>query len=209
MISQLARLKPLSLTAIPDTKIARQAALDHAIALARQLVQENRRLHNSYGITIKLGINGLRHAKQLTADIRTAALLYHLPEVLEQAIYVKSERPDARKQQAKPNIVAYHKLALPILYQKQSALAILHLEQDDKGNVYYQGEIAKIAKPAGISMSDVTPNVRVHGLQQASIADYILSFLKNKQELSYVATFAPTIAPLTKSAPLILFFRSG
>ncbi len=211
VVRQLIHAPPLALTEIPDTKAARQAAFDHAMALARQLVQQDQRLHNPCGLTIQLGTNGLRHAKQLTGDIRAVALFYHLPEVLEQAVYVKSEQPDARKQQRKPNIVAYHKLAMPIAYQDDRVLAILHLEQDDKGNVYYQGEIAEMAKPAGISVSDATPGVRVHGRRQALLTDYIHQLLHVKRDLSYLATFSPAVPLLTKAwslppGALILFF---
>ena len=204
VVRQLIKVIPIKLTPITDTKGGRAAAFDFAIALAEALDRQGERIKNISGFTIRLGVNGLKHAKQLTGDIRTAALFYHLSDLLKQAIYVKSEHPDQRKQQRKPNIMAYHKLAIPVDYQGDQALAILHVEQDDKGNIYYQGEIAELTKPAGISMSDATPSVQGQGQRQASLSEYIHQLLQVKRKLSYLATFAPKIqsVPLTKASEI-------
>lgn len=202
IMQQLINTPPLKLSEIPDTKAGRLAAFNFAITMAENMDQQDERIQNDSGLMVGLGINGLKHAKQLTGDIRAAALFYHLPDLLKQAVYVKSEQPDARKQQRKPNIVAYHKLAMPITYQGDKALVILHVEQDDKGNVYYQGEVAEVAKPAGISMSDATPSVQGQGRRQASLTEYIHQLLHVKRDLSYLATFSPATPPLTKSWPL-------
>jgi len=147
-------------------------------------------VNHGSGALIELSTTGLKHAKSMTGDERAARLMFRLPSALSRAVYFKTELPDPRKAH-RLNIVAYHKFAVPVEDNGGLALAILHVEEDDRGAFYYDAavspELGRLGgKPPGPDIAD--QGDRETGRHRA-YHQLILDALKVKPGLGAVHTF--------------------
>lgn len=127
---------------------------ERGLIAARKTAEYMRRnnlaiLNHHSGALINLTTSGLKHAKSHTGDSRAAALLFRLPSALARAIYCKSEIPDPRKE-GRTHIVAYHKFVVPVMTADETglALAILHVQEDNRARFYYDAAIGGGIKKA-------------------------------------------------------------
>lgn len=65
------------------------------------------------------------------ADPRKAAMLDHLRSLFESTVFLRSEKPDARK--AKAGTIAFHKLAVPVVIDGRAAIVWLTVREDASG----------------------------------------------------------------------------
>jgi Large polyvalent protein-associated domain 3 len=112
---------------------ARKGAFEAAKQVSANMREQGLAIRNfGSGALIELNVRGLKHAKTMSGDIRSALLMHKLPSALARAVYFKSEKPDARKA-ALVNLVAYHKFAVPVEHDGGLALAVMHVEEDRQG----------------------------------------------------------------------------
>ena len=71
--------------------------------------------------------------------------------MVARAIYIRSEKPDARKSSDR-NLRAYHKFALPVSFDGSDAIAILTVQEDGNGNWVYDARVGdlEIKEPADV-----------------------------------------------------------
>ena len=88
-------------------------------------------------------MRGLKHWVAYSGDTRKLALLEKLEKVMAEAIYIKTEKADARKANDQ-NIKAYHKFALSVNFSGQPAIVKISIQEDANGNWVYDGQAANI-----------------------------------------------------------------
>ena len=100
---------------------------------------------------IDVSVAGLRHWASYSGDVRKLAMLERLRELVARAIYIRSEKPDARKSSDR-NLRAYHKFALPVSFDGSDAIAILTVQEDGNGNWVYDARVGdlEIKEPADV-----------------------------------------------------------
>lgn len=135
---------------------------------------------------IKISREGMKHWNRFAADPRKAALVDRLREILTRSVFLRSEKPDARK--AGSNIEAYHRLAIPVRIDSGEMVAFLSLQQDDKGSFIYDGRVLDIEMPAdrsktGTAAEDGKPATRKTDIQQAR-EEVILDHLEVNKSLT-------------------------
>ena len=199
-ISEIAKSTADALLAIPPIIIpkvegendaqVREKCLEEALKIAKKLREKGLAIKNqNSGALIGIGTKKLRHAKSMSGDVRKALLLQELPSLLYYGIYFKSEKPDPRKA-GDQNLVAYHKFAAPVSFGDGFCLAILHVEEDKNGGLYYDSavkpEIERLDGTSAPSIASVGD--RFHGLHRA-YQQYIQNVLESKPGLGEIHTF--------------------
>lgn len=121
------------------------------------------------GKTIQVSVAGMDHWSQFSNEPRKAALMGHMRELLEKAVFLRSEKPDARKA-GDQNLVAYHRLALPVRFGSDEAVAMVVLQEDKAGHWVYDGRVLDIEMPAdGLNDSSELSSRQHSDIQQARI----------------------------------------
>jgi len=161
-VSRLIDKTPVAVAVIEDSNSSRKAVA----ADARDKFKGKQ--FRVDGLSISVSGNALKHAISFTNDIRAAAVMQHLDEVLGSSVHVMSERPDPRKKH-KTNVVAYHKLISPLMCNGQMMMARLTIQEDDKGCVYYDAAVDEIKKPEGesVGVAAISGDPHANGLHLA------------------------------------------
>jgi len=172
-------------------KANRKNALQAARTLAGKMRDHGLAIRNrGSGALIELSRTGLQHAGSMSGDIRCALLMYKLPTALARAVYFKSEKPDPRKT-GNQRLAAYHKFAVPIRHHGALALAIMHVEEDNRGHFYYDAtltpEIKRLGgKPPGAdAMMDMAGSLAL----DRAYYEHIKRYLEVKPGLGEIHTF--------------------
>jgi hypothetical protein len=106
-------------------------ALRSEIAAGRPIINKDR------GREIDVSRAGLEHWSRYAADPRKAAMLGHLRSLFESAVFLRSEKPDARK--IATGTSAFHKLAVPVTIDGRTAIVRLTVREDANGRWIYDG----------------------------------------------------------------------
>jgi hypothetical protein len=141
------------------------------------------------GREIRVGVAGLTHWSQYANDPRKAAIMGRMKELLEQALFLRSERPDARKA-GDQNILAYHRLALPVEFGDEQTVAMVTVQEDRSGHWVYDGRVLDIEMPAdGLNDSSELASRQHSDIQRARI-NILTKALEVNSELAFESSFS-------------------
>ena len=112
-------------------------ARDIAKALRSEIEAGRPIINKDRGREIDVSRAGLEHWSRYAADPRKAAMLKHLRALFESAVFLRSEKPDARK--VAHGTIAFHKLAVPVIIDGSTAIVRLTVREDANGRWVYDG----------------------------------------------------------------------
>jgi len=145
-ISKAASAPALEVSVKPWEGITAKERGDRAAQEARELRSGPPIVNADRGKVIDVSRAGLEHWARFATDPRKASLLGHLRELLTDAIYIRSEKPDARKVDAQ--VKAFHKLALPVRFDGQESMVRVSVREDANGRWVYDGHLLDVDAPA-------------------------------------------------------------
>lgn len=157
---------------------------------AKQIVRELRDsgpiLNIDRNKEIHVSIDGVKHWASFAADPRKAAIIGHLRPLFEQAVFLRSEKPDARYND-RAQVKAFHRFALPVRFGDEESIVYLTVKEDANGRWVYDGRLPK--KNAFTDDLDGSlASAPETGADKTSIRQTHIDFLKQRLEVNHELT---------------------
>ena len=157
---------------------------EKARQIARGLQAEGSIFNADRNKEIHVSIDGVKHWARFSADPRKASLLGHLRQLFERAVYLRSEKPDARYEKDRSSVKAFHRFALPVLFGNEESIAYLTVKENANGRWIYDGRLPnENALDDGKPGSAPGTGADITGGRQAHV-DFLKQRLEVNQELT-------------------------
>jgi hypothetical protein len=177
---------------------------EKARQIARGLQAEGSIFNADRNKEIHVSIDGVKHWARFSADPRKASLLGHLRQLFQRAVYLRSEKPDARYEKDRSSVKAFHRFALPVRFGNEESIAYLTVKENANGRWIYDGRLPnENALDDGKPGSAPGTGADITGGRQAHI-DFLKQRLEVNQELTTEDRFSLAPRSLASVADTVL-----